>query len=304
MKSKNLLITGATALVFAVSSLGVVGADASSGSSSSTISTTRNDRMLGPVERANKLIGKTVYSSDNQKIGKLDHLIVDLESGRILYAVVSTGVLGVGGHDYAVAPAVFSDVRGDTVHMSIDKTKLLGAPEFSSNIDKPDQLGQASFISQVYQYFGESPWWQGSSTAANAGTFNNVHKVKDLIGMKVKNVGNEDIGKVDNVIVNLPAGRVPYVILNPDSSLNLGGNYYALPPNALTWNTDQKFLVSDLNKDKLAAAPHFAKDQWQSLSDPMFGSKVYQYYGKQAYFETTSGLQPTGSEKGTVYPRK
>jgi len=303
MKSRKLLINGASALILAASALPIMAADKDRDATTDITQTTshiRNDRMLGPVERANKLIGKTVYSSDNQKVGKLDNLVVDLESGRILYAVIGTGTFGIGGHDYALAPGVFSNAEGDNLHMSIDKAKLLAAPEFSSNTDKPEQLAQASFVSRVYQYFGQSAWWQGGSSAADIGSFHNVHKAKDVVGMKVKNVANEDIGKVDNLMVNLPTGRVAYVILNPDNSLNLGSNYYALPPNAFTWNSDQKFLVSDVNKEKLAAAPHFSKDQWQTLSDPMFGAKVYQYYGKQAYFDTTSGLQPTGSEKG--YP--
>src|SRR5438105_1016716 len=55
----------------------------------------QNDKSFGNLERVNKLIGKDVMSSDNQKIGKIDNLILDLESGRVLYAVVgSGGILG------------------------------------------------------------------------------------------------------------------------------------------------------------------------------------------------------------------
>src|SRR5205814_1833340 len=93
------------------------------------------DKTLGHVERANKLIGKAVYTSDNQKVGKLENLVVDLETGRILYGVIGSGLLGIGGHDYAVAPGAFTDARGETLHLSIDKAKLMGAPEFSSNVD-------------------------------------------------------------------------------------------------------------------------------------------------------------------------
>jgi len=253
----------------------------------------RSDKTLGQVERANKLIGKTVYSSDNQKVGKIENVVLDLESGRVLYAVVSTGTFGIGGHDYAVAPGVFTDVRSDSAHMNIDKQKFTSAPEFTKAMDKPDQWGQASFVNQVYQYFGQTAWWQGGNVAADTGTFHNVHKAKDLMGMKIKNTSNEDLGKVENVMVDLTAGRVVFVILNPDSSLNLGDNYLALPPNALTLSSDHNNLVSDLNRDKLAGAPHFSKDQWPNFSNATFASKVYQYYGKQPYFES-GGLQPTG----------
>ena len=297
MKNNYLAVWGAVAaLGFAV----IVPANAAE---TSTGSTNGSDKTFGQLERANKLIGKTVYSSDNQKLGKIDNFIVDLESGHILYTVVGTGVLGVGGHDYAVAPGAFTDIRGDTIHVNIDKQKFNGAPEFTKDIDKPEQMGQGSFVNQVYQYFGQTAWWKGGQ-AADTGTFNNVHKAKDVIGMKVKNVGNEDLGKIDNLMLDLPAGRVVFAILNPDSSLNLGNNFYALPPNALTLSSDQKNLVSDLTKDKLASAPHFVKDQWQNLSDPSFASKVYQYYGKQAWFETGSGLQPTGRTGDKTYPKK
>jgi sporulation protein YlmC with PRC-barrel domain len=254
-----------------------------------------NDRSLGPLERADKVIGKSVYTSDNQKVGKIENLIVDLESGRVLYAVVGTGILGVGGHDYAIAPSAFSDVSGEHARVNIDKAKLTGAPQFSSNVDKPEELGRTAFITQVYQYAGQPVWWQGA-TSSDSGTFRNVHKAKDIIGMKVKIVGNEDIGKVENLMVNLPAGRAPFVILDPASNLNLGNDMYAFPPDAFTWNADQKSLVSDVTRDKLAAAPHMEKDQLQRLSDQAYASKVYQYYGKQAYFESGRPLQPTGKE--------
>jgi sporulation protein YlmC with PRC-barrel domain len=263
------------------------------------ISDKKMDKTLGHLERANKVIGKTVYTSDNQKAGKLENLVVDLESGRILFAVVGTGILGVGGHDYAVAPGAFSDAQGETLRMNIDKAKFTSAPEFSSNVDQPEQLAQASFVHQVYQHFGQTAWWKGDTASSDSGTFRNVHKAKDVIGMKVKNVNNEDVGKVDNLMVNLSAGRIAYAILDPDASFNVGNNLFALPPDALTWNKDQKVLTSDVTREKMTSAPQFSKEQWQMLSDPSYGAKVYRHYGKDAYFESSKALEPTGRETGT-----
>src|SRR5205814_7129566 len=123
--------------------------------------------------------------------------------------------------------------------------------------------------------------------------FNNVHKSSDLIGMKVKNVGDQDMGKIDNLMLNLSQGRIAFVILSPDSSLNLGNNLYALPSDTFTASADRKFFSADISKEKLAGAPRFAKNNWNQLSDPSFASQVYQYYGKQAYFEQ-GNLRPTG----------
>jgi sporulation protein YlmC with PRC-barrel domain len=248
-------------------------------------------KSLGQVAPVNEVYGNEVISSDNQKVGKLNNLVIDIESGRILY-----GVIGASKGRVAVAPEIFASGQpaNKELHIKADKAKLENAPQFSSSVDSPTGWGQASFVSQVYQYFGQNAWWQGNA-AANQGSFNNVHKASDVISMKVENVNNQSLGKINNVMVDLPSGRIVYLILNPDSSLNLGNNFYALPPQAFTLGANGKNLVSNLDQQKLAAAPHFAQNNWPNLSDPNFATQVYQYYGKQAWFQSGGGsLQPTG----------
>ncbi len=276
-------IRGALAAIGLSALMASAGAQSASSSSANLSGAT----SLGKVERASKLVGKEVMSSDNHRVGKIDDVVVDLESGRILYTVVNAAHGKV-----AVAPGIFGDPFDKNVPATVDKQKLDSAPQYTSDIDKPGQMGKTEFVSGVYQYFGQTPWWQGK-TAANVGAFNNVHKTSDLDGMKIVNQIDQTVGKVQDTAVELRQGRVVYVILNPDSSLKLRDNYYALPPNALTWNADQKRLVSNLTREQLTAAPHLNKDSWASLSNPSFASKVYRYYGKQAWFQT-GGLQPTG----------
>lgn len=247
------------------------------------------NQSFGQVEPANKVYGKQVMSSDNQKIGNLNNLIIDLESGHILYATLAADKGRI-----AVPPQIFTKTPGPndkTVQVNVPKQKIEGAPQFG-NWDKPEELGQAQFISQVYQYFGQNAWWQGAQ-AANVGTFHNVHKASEAIGMNVLDVKNAGLGKVNNVMVDLPNGRVAYLILTPNPSFNLGNNLYALPPDAFTLSADHKNLVSGIDQAKLAGAPHFDKNNWAQLSDPSYASQVYSYYGKQAYFNT-SNLRPTG----------
>ena len=308
MKTRNhLIIYGVVTAIGLAAAHTSVGADDRSTTSTRETSTyqrnssTMNDKALSDPERANKLIGKTVMSSDNQKLGKIENVIVDLESGRALYAVVgSGGILGAGEKKFAVAPGAFTETQGSDAHLNVGKAKFQAAPEFTKEIDKDTEFGKADFVNQVYQYFGQPAWWQGSGPASS-GSFHNVHKANDVIGMKVRNVSNEEIGKVDDVIIDLAAGRIVYVILSPDRSLNLGDNLYAFPPNALTLSSDQKSLVTDINKDRLAGAPHFQKNNWPNLADTSWASQVYKYHGKQAYFRT--GILPTSERnKERVYP--
>jgi hypothetical protein len=90
--------------------------DSSSASDNSKVGKILNmfgARTLGHVERANKLIGKEVTGADNQRLGKIDNLIVDLGSGRILYVTVGTGgFLGVEQRRIAVPPGAFTVTEG------------------------------------------------------------------------------------------------------------------------------------------------------------------------------------------------
>src|SRR5579859_2331615 len=122
---------------------------------------------LSHAERAANLFGREIISSDNQKIGKVDNLVVDLESEHILYVVVDANHGKV-----AVLPEIFGESSGNTLKANVNKQKIDNAPQFTSSIDSPSELGQASFVDGIYQYFGATPWWKGSSPA-NQGAFHN-----------------------------------------------------------------------------------------------------------------------------------
>ena len=75
--------------------------------------------------------------------------------------------------------------------------------------------------------------------------------------------------------------------------MSLGDNYYALPPGALKFSTDQKTLVADITREKLSNAPHFAKNEWSELSNSAWAQKVYAYFGQAGSLAGVT-LEPTG----------
>ncbi len=250
------------------------------------------------LTQANRDIGRTVVTADNKNAGRIDDLVVDFTTGHILYAVVGTAQGAV-----AVAPGVFTQVTSATARVNITQQKLDAAPKFTSTVAQPGQIDRAGFVSQVYQYFGQYAWWQGANPAS-VGTFHNVHRASQMKGMKIENVDNTRIGAVNRLVVNLHAGQLVYVIMAPAARLKLGANLFVLPPQAISWNAAQNSLVSNLNRQKLAASPHFPLTQWPAnLSSTTYAMQVYQYYGKQPNFQTSGVMQPTGRTTPQTYPR-
>src|SRR5262245_61500390 len=63
---------------------------------------------LGKAQKGHEVIGMTVKNDQNEKLGKVADLAVDLSEGRIVEVIVSTGgILGAGSKHIAVPPHAF-----------------------------------------------------------------------------------------------------------------------------------------------------------------------------------------------------
>src|SRR4029453_3149468 len=68
----------------------------------------RADRLNGAV-KPHDCIGMTVNNFQDEKLGKVDDLAVDVESGRIVQVILSTGgFIGIGDTLTAVPPGAFT----------------------------------------------------------------------------------------------------------------------------------------------------------------------------------------------------
>lgn len=241
-------------------------------------------QQLGNIEPAKELLGRAVHNSQG-KIGDTKDFVVDLESGRVLFAVVSTD-----GNLVVVPTSAFKSSTESKLMVQADAQKLKQAPRFDA---KTARLADVDFAKQAHQHFGQSLGWEGS--------FNNVHKASELIGMDVQDVSNKKIGDIQNLGIDLEWGRVTYVILGAGGLLGAGEELYALPPNAFTLASDNKSLVSNLDKERLSNAPQIKNNNWRQLSEPAFAARVYQHYGKQPYWNAQ--LTPTGRDEGSPRER-
>jgi sporulation protein YlmC with PRC-barrel domain len=79
--------------------------------------------------------GTNVYSVDGKKIGAIDHLMIEKETGRITYAVISFGgFLGLGHNHYPVPWAALKYDRKLAGYVTgITQEQLKDAPAFSDD---------------------------------------------------------------------------------------------------------------------------------------------------------------------------
>ncbi|HEV7476349.1 MAG TPA: PRC-barrel domain-containing protein, partial [Burkholderiales bacterium] len=82
--------------------------------------------------RASKLVGASVYNDQNQRIGKIDDMIVSPD-GKVSVAVIDVGgFLGLGKHRVAISVDQFSDINAKKLVLpNATKEALKALPEFT-----------------------------------------------------------------------------------------------------------------------------------------------------------------------------
>jgi len=81
--------------------------------------------------RASKLIGASVYNDQDQKIGKIEEMIVGPD-GKVAAAIVEVGgFIGLGKHRVAIPTEQFTDIKAKKLVLpNASKEALKALPEF------------------------------------------------------------------------------------------------------------------------------------------------------------------------------
>lgn len=109
-----------------------------------------------------------------------------------------------------------------------------------------------------------------------------VHKASELMGADVKNPQGEDLGEINDLVINPETGEVEYAVLSFGGFLGMGDKLFALPWGVLepVHQTDgeQKYLLLAVDKERLKSSPGFPKDNWPDMSSPEWAGTVSDYY--------------------------
>ena len=103
-----------------------------------------------------------------------------------------------------------------------------------------------------------------------------------LVGDKVVNLKGENLGKVEEIMINIDSGEVAYAVLSFGGFLGMGDKLFAIPWEALTLDEDNKWFALNVSQDKLEKAPGFDKNHWPDMADTRWSNEINQYYGYQS----------------------
>lgn len=117
------------------------------------------DSRTWRVLSASTLKGDSVVNTKNEKLGTIEELMIDLEGGRIAYAVLSFGgFMGMGDKLFAIP---WSALSIDTIEkrfvLNVSKERLERAPGFDK--DQWPNMADQEWGNKIYDYYGSKPIW-------------------------------------------------------------------------------------------------------------------------------------------------
>jgi len=121
----------------------------------------RNQSGPGPqIMAADTLTGDDVVNAAGDDLGEIKDIMIDVESGRIAYAVLSFGgFLGLGDKLFAIPwSSLKLDPAGKQFVLDIDKQQLDNAPGFDK--DHWPSMADNRWANDIHSYYGARPYWE------------------------------------------------------------------------------------------------------------------------------------------------
>ncbi len=105
-----------------------------------------------------------------------------------------------------------------------------------------------------------------------------IVKSNDVIGKSVFSDDNENLGKIEEIVLDKISGQARYLVLSCGGVLSIGNKLYAIPWKSISYNEEKSGFRLNFDKEKLKFAPNFDKDHWPDFADPAFSKVITDFY--------------------------
>lgn len=262
-------------------------------------------QQAGPVfgTRAENVIGMQVLAAnaaDDQEIGEVQDLLIDTQSGKIVYAVVqSGGLLGIGAEHRAVPFSSLNLAQGDSTRgYSAERvgvgnyfTLALSADKWNDAPEMDDDFFETEYElrDQSFRYYGASTDYLDGSSGEGR-----LARATDLMDIEIAN-GDDDVGEIEDVIINVQR-RTASLLVEPEGGPDLTGSDVVIGFNKVNFarGEDLEPATTSLTNADFQNARRWERDMasaeldgspylWDSAAIGAVGPYGYGAYGMYGY---------------------
>lgn len=103
----------------------------------------------------------------------------------------------------------------------------------------------------------------------------------DINGTRVYSPMGDDLGSINDVLVDAASGRVVYGVLQFGGVLGLGAEYHPIPFERLRYDNGLGGYITDISAQDLEGAPPH-EDDWRDDRD--WQTRSYEHYGVRPHW--------------------
>jgi sporulation protein YlmC with PRC-barrel domain len=232
---------------------------------------------------ANYFVNREVENLAGDVIADVDDLLVDLETGQILYVIVNYGgFLDLTDEDRPLPLSAFGWNQELELVLKLSEDQLAGVPAVEDEWPAPGDVAWNDAI---------NPFWQESGLTLEFSAEAVPVRVTELIGLHAGQVG-ADLGVVEDLLLDLNTQRVAYLgIFTTDSFYSPDLVLLTPFPSAdltLTVAGDDPLYgitLLEVDPEVLRAAPALERSIFSTVSfiDQTFTQELNAYWNEQGF---------------------
>jgi sporulation protein YlmC with PRC-barrel domain len=96
-----------------------------------------------------------------------------------------------------------------------------------------------------------------------------------LVGKRIVNEWGIDLGRIEDVVINLQEGSIAYAVMSFKSAAGAQNKLFAVPWDSISFHPESGEFIFDIPRDVLEEAPGFDKNSPPEAADPAWATQVY-----------------------------
>ena len=107
-----------------------------------------------------------------------------------------------------------------------------------------------------------------------------AYQSQNVIGMPVKSPDKEELGSIDEIVVDIESGTIAYAVLTFNGFFGFSEKYFAIPWKELTLShdEDESCFLLDTDRDKLSKMSGFDKKDWPERAAADWDAELDEHY--------------------------
>ncbi len=131
-----------------------------------------------------------------------------------------------------------------------------------------------------------------------------VLNVDKILGQKVLNQANEEVGTLKDIVINTRNGSIDYAVLSHGGLWGIGNELYALPWSTFSFNradgdADKWRITAAVTKAQLEKSQGFDQNNWPNMADESWSRTFDNMWGREDAQRTAEARQTAAFQRAS-----